>query len=130
MGKERKEKRDKHLNRITVRFNDFEFAEISERAQEAGLPLAAYIRRQAFYNDITRHINIIQDPEELRKLVAEFGKIGSNLNQIARFFNTGGMRSLEMEEDIHDCISMLFNLRKEVLKMGGEHYGGDKTSDK
>ena len=57
----------------------------------------------------------MQDPEEIQKLVSEFGKIGANLNQIARFFNTGGMRSLEMEDDIHDCISMLFQLRKRVL---------------
>lgn len=130
MGTKRKEQGDRYLNRVTVRFNDFEFAEISERAREANLPLASFIRRQAFYNDIDRHYDIIQDPKEIRKLVGEIGKIGSNLNQIARFFNTGGIRSLEMEDDIHDCISMLFDLRKEVLRMGGKHYGGDKTSDK
>ena len=100
MGKERKDKRDKHLHRVTVRFNDFEFDEISERAQEAKLPLAAYIRRQAFYNDINIHYDLVQDPEEIRKLIGEIGKIGSNLNQIARFFNTVGM-----------------------------HYGSDKTLD-
>ena len=66
MGKERKNRQDKHLHRVTVRFNDFEFDEISDRAQEANLPLAAYIRRQAFYNDINTHINIIQDPEEIQ----------------------------------------------------------------
>ena len=33
---------------------------------------------------------VVADMDELRKLVSEYGKIGSNLNQIARYFNTGG----------------------------------------
>ena len=42
------------------------------------------------------------------------------MNQIARYFNTGGERSLAMEEEIRHCISELFELRKEVLKLAGE----------
>nr|WP_243097401.1 plasmid mobilization relaxosome protein MobC [Ruminococcus sp. AF46-10NS] len=30
---------------------------------------------------------------DLRKLVSEYGKIGSNLNQIAKHFNSGGSQS-------------------------------------
>ena len=88
----------------------------------------SYVRQQAFYKNLVRHYNIVQDPEAIKSLVSEFGKIGANLNQIARFFNTGGMRSLEMEDDIHDCISMLFQLRKRVLRLGGDHYSSDQTS--
>ena len=32
---------------------------------------------------------LVADLPELKKLIAEFGKIGSNLNQIVRHFNTG-----------------------------------------
>ena len=55
--------------------------------------------------------------EDLRKLVSEYGKIGSNLNQIARYFNTGGDWSLAIENEIHQYISDLFQLRKKVLRM-------------
>ena len=43
-----------------------------------------------------------------------------NLNQIARYFNTGGERSLAMEDEIRHCIAELFALREEVLKMAGD----------
>lgn len=127
MAKRKMPEDEKRTHTVMVRFNDFEYSEISERAAESGLPVSTYVRQQAFYNDIVRHYNIIQDPKEIRKFVAEIGKIGSNLNQIARFFNTGGIRSLAMENDIHDCIAMLFNLRKRVLMMGGENYGSAQT---
>ena len=59
----------------------------------------------------------------LRDILKEYGKIGSNLNQIARYFNTGGERSLAMEEEIRHCIADLFDLREEVLKLAGETDG-------
>ena len=56
----------------------------------------------------------------LEKTIGECGKIKSMLNQISRHFNTGGERSLAMEEEIHHCIFELFEPRKEVLKLEGE----------
>ena len=65
-------------------------------------------------------VDVVADMEELRMLVGEYGKIGVNLNQIARYFNTGGERSLAMEDEIRHCIAELFGLREEVLKMAGD----------
>lgn len=56
-------------------------------------------------------------------MVNEYGKIGSNLNQIAKYFNSSGERSLAMEDEIRRCISDLFSLRKEVLKLAGDFNG-------
>ena len=56
---------------------------------------------------------------DLRKLVSEYGKIGSNLNQIAKHFNSGGSQSRAIENEIHQCITDLFLLIKEVLKLAG-----------
>ena len=70
--------------------------------------------------EIHVHYEVVADMKILRELLGEYGKIGSNLNQIARYFNTGGERSLAMEEEIRHCISELFELRKEVLKLAGE----------
>ena len=58
--------------------------------------------------------------ENSERTFRQYGKIGSNLNQIAKYFNTGGERSLAMEEEIRHCISKSVFLRKEVLKMAGE----------
>ena len=64
---------------------------------------------------------------DLRKLVSEYGKIGSNLNQIAKHFNSGGNQSRAIENEIHQCITDLFLLRKEVLKLAGGMNGNRKA---
>ena len=77
--------------------------------------------------EITNRIEVVADMDQLRKLISEYGKTGSNLNQIARYFNTGGESSAEMKDEIHQCISDLFSLRKEVLRMAGELHGHNQT---
>ena len=78
-------------------------------------------------------VEVVADMEELRRLVGAYGKIGVNLNQIARYFNTGGERSLAMEDEIRHCIAELFALREEVLKMAGDferdYRGGSSSPD-
>lgn len=70
---------------------------------------------------------VVADIPELQKLTAEFGKIGSNLNQIARYFHTGGVRSKIMQDEIQSCISELWNLRKDVTRMAGDFHGSVET---
>ena len=55
-----------------------------------------------------------------KKLIAEFGKIGSNLNQIARYFNTGGLHSQEMRNEIKKSIAEIYKLKYEVIKLAGD----------
>lgn len=45
------------------------------------------------------------------------------LDQSARYFNSGGERSLAIESEIHQCIADLFQLRKQVLQLAGETNG-------
>ncbi len=72
----------------------------------------------------------VADIKLLRDLVGQYGKIGSNLNQIAKYFNTGGTHSQAMENEIHQCISDLFLLRKKVLEMAGDFHGDTKAHQK
>lgn len=54
----------------------------------------------------------------------------SNLNQIARYFNSGGERSLAMREELERTISELYSLRKEVLKLAGGFTGSYQAHKK
>ncbi len=63
---------------------------------------------------------LMADLPELKKLIFEFGKIGNNLNQIARHFNTGGIHSQEMRKAIGQGLSDIFKMKEEVLKMAGD----------
>lgn len=126
-------KKEKELNRshhITLRLTDIEYELIMERATEAGISRSDYIRRQLLDGQFIYRYEIVADVPELQKLTAEFGKIGSNLNQIAKFFNMGGIRSKSMQDEIHECISRIFEMREDVRKMAGDYHGNIETHRK
>lgn len=112
---------------VGVRLSEIELNVLDQRAAALGISRSEYLRKILLDKKITNHIQVVADMPELRRLVGEYGKIGSNLNQIARYFNTGGERSLAMEDEIRKCISDLFILRKEVLKMAGDFHSHTKT---
>ena len=68
---------------------------------------------------INHQIEVVADMNDLRKLVSEYGKIGSNLNQIAKHFNSGGSQSRAIENEIHQCITDLFLLKKGMYVSSG-----------
>ena len=77
---------------IRLRVTDDERAAIESRAERAGLTVAGYLRAVVFGKDTpqpraARRATI--EAATLQRLLAELGKIGSNLNQIARRLNQG-----------------------------------------
>ena len=77
-------------------------------------------RKQIMKQKVVAKYEIVADLPELKKLVAEFGKIGSNLNQIARHFNSGGIHSQEMRKAIDQSVARIYEMKYEVLKMAGD----------
>lgn len=116
-----------HPHFVAVRLTDAEKALLDQGASTLGISRSEYLRKLLLDKEITNRIEVVADMDELRNLVNEYGKIGSNLNQIARYFNTGGDSSAEMKDEIRQCISDLFSLRKEVLRMAGELHGHNQT---
>ena len=127
MAPKKNPKELKRRNNITVKLTDIELELLNQKAEMAGTSKAEYLRNLLIGTPMKVRYEIVADMQELRKLVGEYGKIGSNLNQIAKYFNTGGERSLAMEDEIRQCISELFVLRKEVLRLAGDFRGSVKT---
>ena len=73
---------------------------------------------------------IVVDLPELQKYTNELAVIGNNLNQIAKYFNLGGLQSQAMRERIHSCIAAIMEMRKKVLDMAGVFQGFSQTSIK
>ena len=48
-------------------------------------------------------------PDEIEAITREFAAIGNNLNQIAAFFNSGGIQSRAMLENINHAISCIWS---------------------
>ena len=56
--------------------------------------------------------------------------IDNNLNQIARYFNSGGMQTQAIREDINECIAALLEMRNAVIEMAGGQDGNHKAHRK
>ena len=112
---------------VHLRMNETEYDLLAERAKANRMTVSDFVRSALDNQKVIIKYEITADVPEIKKLISEFGKIGSNLNQIARYFNSGGDRSRAVEEEIHQCISALFLLRKKVLRMAGETNGNLKT---
>ena len=130
MARPKKEKELQHKHQIMLRLTDTEYEIVAENAKSANLPLAEYVRKQVMKQKVIAKYEIVADLPELKKLVAEFGKIGSNLNQIARHFNSGGIHSQAMRKAIEQSVSRIYELKYEVLKMAGDFHGNTETHSK
>ena len=127
MARPKKDKELRHKRQIMLRLTDTEYEIVAENAKAANLPLAEYVRKQVMKQKVIAKYEIVADLPELKKLIAEFGKIGSNLNQIARHFNSGGIHSQAMRKAIEQSVSRIYELKYEVLKMTGDFHGNTET---
>lgn len=127
MTRPQKEKELSRSHHITLRLTDMEYELVMNRAKEAGISRSDYIRKQLLEGAFIIKYEIVADIPELQKLTAEFGKIGNNLNQIAKYFNMGGVRSKSLQDEIHECISRIFEMREDVRKMAGDYHGSFET---
>ena len=130
MARPKKERQLRHNHPIMLRLTDTEYEIIAEHAGNANLPLAEYARKQIMSKRVITKYEIVADIPELKKLINEFGRIGNNLNQIARYFNQGGIHSQEMQKSIRQCIAEIYEMKYEVTKMAGDFHGNTETHRK
>ena len=110
-------KTDDELRRnriVTTRFTEMEYDRLEETAKQARTTVAKYVHDLAVGGKVAVEYRIMPRSEDVRPLLAQIGKIGSNLNQIARFLNEGGSMSNGLKKDIHECIDALHEARKEL----------------
>ena len=119
----KKKEIDPQIYRVTVRFNKESYEKLLAMAKAANLSAAELIRQMVFKGKVNVRQEVVAEVPMLKKLIADFGKIGSNLNQIAHHYNGGGVRSREMYERTQRAISELYAMKYEVEKMGGEFRG-------
>lgn len=129
MARPKKEKELKRNRRITLRFTDVEYEVITENAKTAKLPLAEYARLQALDKKVSVKYEIVADVPELKKLIAEFGKIGGNLNQIARHLNQGGQQTAEILKSLRQRLAEIYEMKYAVTKMAGSFAAAGQPAD-
>ena len=127
MARPKKETELTRDRRVTIRLSETELAVIAGYASRAGMSVSEYIRTQTLKGKVNIEYSIVAAIPELQKLTNEFAAIGNNLNQIARYFNMGGIRSRAMQEEINACIAKLMEASQAVVQLAGGKYGNLKT---
>ena len=122
----RKKYNTPHRSRvIKTRLTGEEYAEFSERVSFCQMSQAEYIR-QALTKSRIRPVNDGM-LSAVGKLTAEYGKIGGNLNQIARCLNEYGAPYNALSNEVRAAIAELAALKFEVLQKVGEAVGNVQT---
>ena len=106
---------------MNFHLDDIPYSIIKDSAEEAGMNISEYIRRQAVYGKVDIHNHIIADFSQLEKLTREFTRMGNNLNQLTRYFHMGGLKSQVMTDELTRCINEIMKMRREVMEMAGEY---------
>lgn len=123
MTRPKKDEQTVRSNSIHIRMNDTEYELLQERANAVNMSIAEFIRNALDNQQVTIKYELVADVPEIKKLIGEFGKIGSNLNQIARHLNSGGAVTPEIITDVRTAILDLDDLKYDILKIVGEAYG-------
>lgn len=80
----------KRQHQVNVRFSETEHTELARRADAIGLSVGAFIRMQSLDLPPPRSSRVPPiNRQMVAQLLAQIGKIGSNVNQIARLTNSG-----------------------------------------
>ena len=112
---------------VKTRMTEEEYAEFAERLSACNMSQAEFIRQAITGAAIRPIITVSPVNDELLstvgKLIAEYGKIGGNLNQIARALNEYGTPYNTLSVEVRAAISDLAALKFEVLRKVGDAVG-------
>lgn len=121
----------KRTHLVKTRLDDAEHEEFLRRMELYGMSQSEFIRQAISGAPVKPIITVHPVNDELLsalgKLTAEYGKIGSNLNQIARHLNEWHSPYPDMAKELRDAATDLAMLKYEVLQKVGDALGNIQT---
>lgn len=104
------DKKKEAMTRMEMRISKEDKELIEQKAKKAGITTSEFIRRSA----LGRRLPCYGDTTLLQEYSMQLGKIGSNLNQIARCFNQGFI-SDSLKNEVRETCGELLNLKFRIL---------------
>ena len=118
---------------IKFRVTAEEKASLELTCKLLNLSLSTFIRRAIHNVKIKKTVIVAGGGEEtliaVSTLLAQCSKVGSNLNQLARHFNSGGKDTEQLRAQILEELSALTNFRLKAEETVGELYGNHQAFD-
>ena len=112
---------------IKFRVTKTEKLELDNTAKLLHLSLSTLIRRALHSAKIERTVVVVGGGEEtltaVSTLLAQCSRVGGNLNQLARHFNSGGADTEQLRAKLLDELADLTAFRLNAEKVLGELYG-------
>lgn len=112
---------------ISTRVTETVYELLRQKAEDAGMTLSEFSAQMLTKGKVNTSYVFYVHPDEIEHLTREFAAIGNNLNQIAAFFNSGGVASRMMRENINRAIGYIFEMRGQVAEMAGKNCGNFKA---
>ena len=109
---------------VNVRLSDDEWEQLNIICELLNENRSKYIRRRIFTGRIPHPVfQYALDEATSKAVTGQLGKIGSNLNQIARKLNSGERADNQMTDAIGNCLSDISMTLRNLRSM--EDYRGD-----
>ena len=117
---------------VKTRLTEEEYADFAARLAPYGISQSEFIRRAirgASIRPVVVTVSPVNDEllAAIGKLTAEYGRIGSNLNQIARTLNEWHSPYPQLAGEVRAAASDLAALKFDVLEKVGEAVGNVQT---
>ena len=128
----RKKYNTPHRSRVVkTRLSEDEYADFTVRLAPYGISQSEFLRqaiRRATIRPVI-HVSAVNDEllSAVGKLAAEYGRIGGNLNQIARTLNEWHSPYPQLAGEVRAAVSDLAALKFEVLQKVGDAVGNIQT---
>ncbi len=116
---------------VKTRMTDDEYVDFTERVKFCGIIQSEFTRRVIDDAVIKPIITVSPINEKLLSavgsLTAQLGKVGGDLNQIARYLNEHGAPYNKLYSDVRAAIADLADLKFEILRKVGDAVGDVQT---
>ena len=97
---------------ISARVTEAVYELLHQQAEDAGMTLSEFTAQMLMKGRVNTSYVFYVHPDEIEAITREFAAIGNNLNQIAAFFNSGGIQSRAMLENINHAIACIPRLTR------------------
>ena len=108
---------------IDLRVDQKTYDAIANDADYMGISVSEYIRQMLSKGKVVMKEYAILNPDTLDRVLFHLGHVGGNLNQIAHHLNSGGALTKETLMDVDRATSDIFDIKKEIIKLGGDLFG-------
>ena len=92
-----------HPHFFAVRLSAMELEFLNQKSEKLGIAKAEVIRKLLSEKPIIHKFEIVADLPQIQELISAYWKISTNLNQIAKYYNTGGEISMAVTDEIRQC---------------------------